>query len=65
MTVLKVDKGANRFLCVEHKRWTTVAPGDLDGVRPGDIVKVTRHGPQPVHITIVRSAADELTSPEH
>src|SRR5262245_42837656 len=64
MTVLKIDRARGRFECVEHRQWTTVIKKDLDGLHPGDIVRVTSGGSAPAHITIVRSAADELASPE-
>jgi hypothetical protein len=64
MTVLKLDLNGSRFMCAEHRRWTTVARADLAGVHPGDIVRVTRHDQQPAHITVVRTAADELSSLE-
>jgi len=49
---------------VEHKHWTTVASGTLDGVAIGDIVRVTRRDPLPAYVTVMRKAADELASPE-
>jgi len=42
MTVVRVDKGAGKFLCAEHRRWTAVSAADLSAVHPGDIVKVDR-----------------------
>jgi hypothetical protein len=62
MTVAAVDRMAGRFLCVEHHSWTAVA--DITGVTPGDIVRVERRGDERVHIAVVRTAADELSSPE-
>ena len=64
MTVLKLDLNGSRFMCAEHRRWTTVARADLAGVHPGDVVRVTGHDQQPAHISVVRTAADELGSPE-
>jgi hypothetical protein len=64
MTVLRLDLNGSRFMCAEHRRWTTVARADLAGVHPGDIVRVTRQDPHPAHIVVVRTAADELSSPE-
>src|SRR5262245_10664774 len=64
MTVLKIDRERGRFECVEHKQWTTVSKKDLEALHPGDVVRVTPRGSAPAHITIVRSAADELSSPE-
>jgi hypothetical protein len=64
MTVLKVDTTTGRFMCVEHLKWTPVAKADLQGLGPGDIVRVdTRPGAAP-RLVLLRTAADELTSPE-
>lgn len=64
MTVVKVDRTTNRFLCAEHRRWTAVASGDLTGVHPGDIVRVDRSEGR-THLTVVRTAADEIASPQN
>ena len=64
MTVVRVDRGAGKFLCAEHRRWTAVPAADLSAVNPGDIVKVDRRAGQLPRITVVRSASDEIGSPE-
>jgi hypothetical protein len=64
MTVLKVDRAAGRFLCAEHRTWTAVAPGSLAGVGAGDIVRVETRGARPVHLAVLRTAAEEIASPE-
>src|SRR5262245_16889139 len=42
MTVIKVDPAAGRFLCAEHRHWTSVAKNDLATVLPGDVVRTER-----------------------
>jgi hypothetical protein len=64
MTVVRVDHAAGRFLCAEHGRWTAVLRADLRDVQQGDIVRVEPAKGKPAHIVVVRTAADELTSPE-
>ena len=64
MTVVKVDRTGGRFLCAEHLRWTAVATADLTRVSPGDIVRVER-GEGRAHLTVLRTAADEIASPEN
>jgi magnesium-transporting ATPase (P-type) len=64
MTVLKVDAQAGRFLCVEHQRWTPVVKADAKNVEPGDIVRVTRQEGKPARLVVLRTAADEIASPE-
>jgi len=64
MTVVKVDRTASRFLCAEHQRWTAVAPADLTAVNQGDIVRVAR-GQGPARLTVVRTAADEIATPQN
>ena len=64
MTVLKVDQAAGQFQCVEHRRWTTVARDSIAPVHSGDIVRVERVGGHPARLIVLRSAADELASPE-
>ena len=64
MTVVKVDHAAGRFQCAEHGRWTAVVRADLRDVQPGDIVKVEPAKGKPAHIVVVRTAADEIASPE-
>src|SRR5262249_32601699 len=63
-TVVRVDQAPGRFQCAEHRRWTTVAKADLQDVRPGDIVAVEHAPGKLTHIMVVRTAAEELTSPE-
>ena len=64
MTVVKVDHAAGRFQCAEHRRWTAVLKEDLREVQPGDIVRVEPAKGKPAHIVVVRTAADEIASPE-
>jgi hypothetical protein len=64
MTVVGIDQAVGRFLCAEHRRWTPVVKADLRDVRPGDIVRVERATGKPAHIVVVRTATDELASPE-
>jgi hypothetical protein len=64
MTVLKVDAQTGRFLCVEHQRWTPVVKADALTVQPGDIVRVTRQDGKPARLLVLRTAAEELASPE-
>jgi|RhiMetdeSRZDD1v2_1073273.scaffolds.fasta_scaffold55411_7 hypothetical protein len=63
MTVVKVDRVTGQFLCAEHNKWTAVARGDLVQVAAGDIVRVER-GEGRARLTVLRTAAEELTSPE-
>jgi len=64
MTVLKTDLGTGRFLCVEHLHWTAVNKADLRGLQPGDIVRVDPQASGPAHLVLLRTAAEELSSPE-
>jgi len=64
MTVVKVDHAAGRFQCAEHRRWTAVLKADLREIQPGDIVRVEPAKGKPAHIVVVRTAVDEITSPE-
>lgn len=64
MTVAQVDRGSAKFKCIEHQRWTAIEKADAAVVRPGDIVRVVRTEGRPVHLVVVRTAADELSSPE-
>jgi len=64
MTVARVDKANQRFFCAEHRNWTIVPKADADRLAPGDIVSVeSRDGGLP-RVKVVRTAADELGSPE-
>jgi len=64
MTVLRVDAAGSRFLCAEHQRWVWVEKGDLDGVGPGDIVRVDWTGGRLARLQLLRTATDEMSSPE-
>jgi hypothetical protein len=64
MTVVKVDAVRGRFLCAEHGRWMRVSGADAPALGIGDIVTLQRREGQPPRVTVVRTAADELTSPE-
>jgi hypothetical protein len=64
MTVVSVDHAAGRFQCAEHRRWTSALRADLRDVQQGDIVTVEPAKGKPARIVIVRTAADEITSPE-
>jgi hypothetical protein len=64
MRVLKVDQASGQFQCVEHRRWTTATRESLASVGAGDIVRVERIGGHPARLIVLRSAADELASPE-
>jgi hypothetical protein len=64
MTVVKVDSATGSFLCAEHKRWSAVARGDLAGVSAGDIVRVDKQPGAATRIAVVRTASDEVASPE-
>lgn len=64
MTVLRVDRERGRVECAGHARWTSVSRAHLRDVNPGDIVQIeSRHG-HPARLFLVRTAAEELTSPE-
>ena len=64
MTVVRVDTGAGKFLCAEHRLWTQVSTEGLGVVQPGDIVKLDRTNGQLSRLTVLRRAADEIGSPE-
>jgi hypothetical protein len=64
MTVVQVDRATARFFCAEHRRWTSVPPADIPGLAPGDIVAVDRPQGRVAKVRVVRTAADELASPE-
>jgi hypothetical protein len=65
MTVLKTDLGTGRFLCVEHLHWTPVVTSDLRAVQPGDIVRVEPQATGRARLTLLRTAAEEISSPEN
>jgi hypothetical protein len=65
MTVVKVDRAAGQFQSAEHRRWMTVAKDSIGLVHAGDIVRVQRAGGgHPPRLIVLRSAAEELASPE-
>jgi hypothetical protein len=64
MTVLRTDLSAGRFLCVEHRHWTPVAKSDLRGLQPGDIVRVDPLPGGRAHLVLLRTAAEEIGTPE-
>ena len=64
MTILKTDLGTGRFLCVEHRHWSAVNTADLRGLHPGDIVRVEPQASGPARLVLLRTAAEELSSPE-
>lgn len=64
MTVLNVDRMSGRFQCVEHRTWTPVAKDSLTGISQGDIVRVEKAAGQRTRLSLVRTAAEELSSPE-
>ena len=63
MTVMQVDRASGQVLCAEHRRWTAVARADLADVNAGDIVRIDR-GDGRAHLTLLRTAADEMSTPE-
>ena len=64
MTVLNVDRTSGSFQCVEHRTWTPVAKDSLAGISQGDIVRVEKAAGQRARLSLVRTAAEELSSPE-
>ena len=64
MTVVQVDRAKATFLCAEHRRWTSVPPADIPALSAGDIVTLERRDGQVARVRVVRTAADELSSPE-
>jgi hypothetical protein len=64
MTIIKTDPSTGRILCAEHQNWTTVAKSDLRAVHPGDIVRVQTQTGGEARLILLRTAADELGSPE-
>jgi hypothetical protein len=65
MTILTTDPAAGRFQCVEHRHWTAVVASDLRGLHPGDIVRVEPQASGRARLVLLRTAADELSSPEN
>jgi hypothetical protein len=64
MTVVQVDRTRAKFLCAEHRNWTAVPPADVPALSVGDIVAVERSQGRVAKVRVVRTAADELSSPE-
>jgi hypothetical protein len=64
MTVVQVDRAEGRFLCAEHRRWTRVVKTDVAVLASGDIVTVRRPDGGLPRLTVVRTADEELASPE-
>jgi hypothetical protein len=64
MTVLDVNAKTGQFLCVEHKRWTTVSNGDLNHLGAGDIIRVEASNGRVQRVIKLRGASDQLASPE-
>ena len=64
MTITKVDRDGGRFLCAEHLRWTHVSKPDATMLAVGDIVSVDAPAGEVTKVRVVRTAADELSSPE-
>ncbi len=64
MTVLRVDPERGRLMCAEHHRWLSVAKGNPQGAKPGDIVRVDRTNGGAARVRLLRTAADEIASPE-
>ena len=64
MTVVRVDRAQHRFLCAEHRRWTRIEGTDVAVLASGDIVTVRRPAAGLPRVKVVRTAAEELASPE-
>jgi len=64
MTVAKVDHVGDRFFCAEHQRWTRVSKPEAMTLGVGDIVSVDARPGQPATVRVVRTAAEEMGSPE-
>ena len=64
MTVLKTDPATGRIQCVEHRSWTSVVSSDLQSVQAGDIVRMQPQANGEMRIVVLRTAADEIGSPE-
>jgi hypothetical protein len=64
MTVVQVDRSRGHFLCAEHRRWTQVAKAEVTKLAAGDIVRVEREDDQVWKVRVVRTASEELASPE-
>ena len=64
MTVVKVDRAQGRFLCAEHRHWTWISKQDIALIGTGDIVSLERQPRRLPRVRVLRTAAEELTSPE-
>ena|ERR1041384_2449694 len=64
MTVAKVDHQGERFFCAEHRRWTNVSKPDATTLAVGDIVSVDARPGQRATVRVLRTAAQEIGSPE-
>jgi len=64
MTVAKVDQQGNRFFCAEHQRWTYVSKADAAALSAGDIISLDARLGERAKVRVVRTAAQELGSPE-
>jgi hypothetical protein len=64
MTVAKVDHDGGRFFCAEHRRWTQVSKTDAAALSAGDIISVDGRSGEPAKVRVLRTAADEMGSPE-
>jgi len=64
MTIVKTDLVAGRFFCAEHRRWAPAVKAALRTLQAGDVVRVDRQPSGPAHLVLLRTAADELSSPE-
>jgi hypothetical protein len=64
MTVVKVDRAHGRFLCAEHRHWTWISKQDAALISTGDIASLQHDAGSAPRLRVVRTAADELTSPE-
>jgi hypothetical protein len=62
MTVLEVNTNTRQFLCIEHKRWTSLPDGER--VAAGDIVKVEASNGRVQRVIKLRKASDQVASPE-
>lgn len=64
MTVAKVDQTGHRFFCTEHQQWTRVSKADAAALGAGDIISVDARPGELVKVRVVRTAAEEMGSPE-
>ena len=62
MVVTKVDRENNQFYCAEHQRWTRISKAQAATLNVGDIIGIEAHEGQ--NVRVLRTAADELSSPE-